>query len=72
MTTVRQENEWLSDTIPSHLCSVADLGEGPRLPYFKTKQIFLRHVNRKWPFFITGQQFFPNIMAIRLSKSKDT
>ena len=32
MTTVRQENDWLSDTIPSHLCSVADLGEGPGLP----------------------------------------
>ena len=29
-------------------------------------------VNRKWPFCITGQQFFQNFLAIRLNKSKDT
>ena len=29
-------------------------------------------VNRKWPFCITGQQFFPNFLAIRLNKSNDT
>ena len=47
---------------------------GAKTNYGELKQsrFSATHVDRKWPFCITGQQFFPYFLAIRLSKSKDT
>ena len=38
----------------------------------KQGRFWATRVNQKWPFCIIGQKFFPNFLAVRLSKSKDT
>ena len=47
---------------------------GTKTNYGELKQcrFSATHVDRKWPFCITKQQFLPYFLVIRLSKSKDT
>ena len=47
---------------------------GTKTKYRELQQsrFWATHVDRKWPFCITEQQFSPYFLVIRLNKSKDT